>query len=87
MTSIHGFLTSILCLIFYSRVYKEIDEFDPNQRADFLLLMGDMGVGMYGGFIGFVLMLFGCYNLSLLLSNSTSNETIRKRWNVQRLEQ
>ena len=52
-------------------------------RDEITLGTANLAVGMYGGFIGIALMLFACYNISLMLSNNTSNETIRSRWNVQ----
>ena len=57
--------------------------FDRDMRDEITLGTANLAVGMYGGFIGIALMLFACYNISLMLSNNTSNETIRSRWNVQ----
>ena len=46
-------------------------------------LVSNAGIAMYAGAIGLVLFFFAAYALCLALANTTSNESIRTRWNAK----
>ena len=48
-----------------------------------ILLLLNVGVGLYAAMIGLTLLGFASYSLSLVSANITSNENLRTRWHAK----
>ena len=83
MTTIHALITFIISLTFYLTVSSKLDQFDKDLRFDRLFGLFNMMVGGYCVMIVLLLTFFSIYNISLLVKNTTSNESLRDKWNVK----
>lgn len=83
LTSLHALVTAVLSgsLI----LVKARDANTPEEYFGGSIFKigptGNVVVALYSGIFSFTLACFGLYTLYLALSNVTSNENIRSRWN------
>lgn len=82
-TALHGFLTAIICLSYTATDDNFSLAYNPNKSKDEDSNTGmAAGIGLYSLLMGLTLFLFGAYTNYLIMSNVTSNENLRGRWNA-----
>jgi hypothetical protein len=56
---------------------------DDGRGMERIMGLLSAGVGIYAAMIGLTLFIFGLYSINLAVSNITSNENLRTRWNAK----
>jgi hypothetical protein len=84
VTGLHAFIT----LGFTAYFFKEFDDFDlfetQNPSLTEKMHIANAAVACYCMMIGFTLFAFGTYSTLGAITNVTSNENIRHRWNAEK---
>jgi len=86
LTSLHASVTASISATYFFRVTYNIDEHDTDRSLERVLGLLSAGVGLYAAMIGLTLFCFSLYSVGLAMSNITSNENLRTRWNAKHIK-